>query len=155
MNSPGTKQAILSEALADWKKVVVPQDIEDLARITVDAAFAVHLELGPGLLESAYEACLVHELNSRCVGHQRQLAVPLQYRGTLIDVGFRADLLVASRLLIELKTVENLLPVHTAQVITYLRVLKLPLGLLINFNEPLIKKGIHRILNVPRTPSPA
>lgn len=152
MNNQGTKKPRFSQGLPDWKRVVVPQDIEELARIAVDAAFAVHVELGPGLLESAYEACLVHELGRQGVRYQRQLPVSLHYRGDLIDVGFRADLLVAERLLIELKAVDMLLPVHTAQVITYLRVLKLPLGLLINFNEVLLKHGVHRVLNVPRTP---
>jgi GxxExxY protein len=135
----------------DPKKVQVPAGTEDLARLLVDSAFAVHVELGPGLLESAYAACLSHELGLRDIRHQRELPVPLNYRGLRIEVGFRADLLVEERLLVELKAVEDVTPVHRAQVITYLKLLKLPLGLLINFNTVLIKDGIERILNFPRT----
>ena len=130
------------------KQIIVPQDIENMARLAVDSAFSVHQELGPGLLESAYEACFAHELDLRGVKYQRQLPVPLNYKGKLIEVGFRADILIEQRLLIELKAVEALIPVFKAQVITYLKVLRLPLGLLINFNEVLIKNGIHRIPNL-------
>ncbi len=131
-------------------KIVVPEEIERMATIAVDAAFAVHSEYGPGLLESAYEACFAYELEVRGIQYQRQLPVPLNYKGKLIEVGFRADILIASKLLIELKAVEQVIPVHKAQVITYLKVLNLPLGLLINFNEVLIKDGIQRILNIPK-----
>jgi GxxExxY protein len=130
------------------KPIIIPDDIEKMATLAVDAAFAVHVELGPGLLESAYEACFAHELDIRGVKYQRQLPIPLNYKGKLIEVGFRADMLIEQRLLIELKAVEEIIPVHKAQVITYLKVLKLPLGLLINFNEVLIKHGIHRIPNL-------
>ena len=130
------------------KPISIPADIERLATLAVDAAFAVHKELGPGLLESAYEACFAYELELREVRFQRQLPVPLSYKGTLIEVGFRADVLIEQKLLIELKAVETLAPVHQAQVITYLKVLKLPLGLLINFNTVLIKDGIRRVLNL-------
>lgn len=126
---------------------LIPLDIESLATIAVDACFTVHQELGPGLLEHAYQECLAYELDSRGVRYQKEVPIPLRYRGNLIDVGFRADLIIDERLLIELKAVEQLLPVHKAQIITYLKVLQLPLGLLINFNEPVIKTGIHRILN--------
>ena len=130
------------------KKITIPQDIERLATLAVEAAFSVHTELGPGLLESAYEACFAHELDLRGVEYQRQLPVPLNYKGKLIEVGFRADVVVEQKLLIELKAVDQVVPVHQAQVITYLKILRLPLGLLINFNEVLIKNGIHRILNL-------
>ncbi len=126
----------------------MPTDIEEMATLAVDAAFSVHKELGPGLLESAYEACFARELELREVKFQRQLPVPLNYKGELIEVGFRADIIIEQRLLIELKAVEGIIPVHQAQVITYLKILQLPLGLLINFNEVLIKHGIHRILNL-------
>ena len=119
-----------------------------MATMAVDAAFSVHKELGAGLLESAYEACFAHELELRGVRYQRQLPVPLNYKGKLIEVGFRADIIIEQRLLIELKAVEAIIPVHQAQVITYLQILRLPLGLLVNFNEVLIKDGIHRILNL-------
>jgi len=130
------------------KQIMIPRDVEEMATLAVDAAFAVHKELGPGLLESAYEGCFAHELELRDVRYQRQLPVPLNYKGKLIEVGFRADIVIEQRLLIELKAVEGIIPVHHAQVITYLKVLRLPLGLLINFNEVLIKDGIHRILNL-------
>ena len=130
------------------KQIMIPRDVEEMATLAVDAAFAVHKELGPGLLESAYEGCFAHELELRDVRYQRQLPVPLNYKGKLIEVGFRADIVIEQRLLIELKAVEGIIPVHHAQVITYLKVLRLPLGLLINFNEVLIKSGLHRILNL-------
>ena len=136
----------------DWKRVKIPTEVERLVTVVVDSAFAVHRELGPGLLESAYEACLSHELHLRGVNHQVQLPVPLNYKGIRVEIGYRADMVVEEKLLLELKAVDALLPVHTAQVITYLRLKKFPLGLLINFNEVLIKHGIHRILNVPRSP---
>jgi GxxExxY protein len=130
------------------KEIFIPKDVEEMATLAVDAAFSVHKELGPGLLESAYEACFARELELRDVRYQRQLPVPLNYKGRLIEVGFRADIIFEQRLLIELKAVEGIIPVHQAQVITYLKILQFPLGLLINFNETLIKHGIHRILNL-------
>jgi iron complex transport system substrate-binding protein len=132
------------------EKIVIPADVERMATVAVDAAFAVHSEFGPGLLESAYEACFARELELRGINYQRQLAVPLNYKGKLIEVGFRADVVIEGKLVIELKAVEQVIPVHKAQVITYLKILKLPLGLLINFNEVLIKDGIQRVLNIPR-----
>jgi iron complex transport system substrate-binding protein len=130
------------------KTIVIPKDIEELARLAVDAAFAVHKELGPGLLETAYEGCFARELELRQVFYLRQSPVPLNYKGKLIEVGFRADLILQQRLLIELKAVEDIAPIHKAQVITYLKLLHLPLGLLINFNAILIKDGIRRIPNL-------
>jgi GxxExxY protein len=130
------------------KPIVIPKDVEEMATLAVDAAFAVHKELGPGLLESAYEGCFAQELVLRGVRHQRQLPVPLNYKGKLIEVGFRADAIIEQKLLLELKAVESIIPVHQAQAITYLKILRLPLGLLINFNEVLIKDGIRRILNL-------
>jgi GxxExxY protein len=132
------------------QRIVIPAEIEQMATTAVDAAFAVHWELGPGLLETAYEACFARELELRGIKYQRQLPVPLDYKGKLVEAGFRADVVIGGMLLIELKAVEQVIPVHQAQVITYLKILKLPLGLLINFNEVLIKDGIQRILNIPR-----
>ncbi|HUZ06065.1 MAG TPA: GxxExxY protein [Candidatus Paceibacterota bacterium] len=132
-------------------KIIIPQEIERLATLAVDAAFAVHSELGPGLLESAYQACFVHELSLRGVAYQKELPVPLNYKGIRIEVGFRADVIIEQKLLIELKAVEQVLPVHKAQVITYLKLLRLPLCLLINFNEILIKHGIQRVLNLNKS----
>lgn len=125
-------------------------NIEEIAKDTVDAAFAVHRELGPGLLESAYEACLCHELASR--GHEvvTQVPQPIAYRGLSLDIGYRLDLLIDDSLIVELKTVEQLLPIHHAQLLTYLKLSKRTLGFLINFNVPLIKSGIKRVvLNHP------
>lgn len=127
-------------------------DIEDIARDVVDSAFAVHSELGPGLLESAYEACLRHELELR--GHRvvAQLPQPVSYRGLDLDVGYRLDLLVDDSLIVELKTVEQIQPIHHAQLLTYLKLSRKTLGLLINFNVPLIKNGIKRVvLNHPNS----
>jgi GxxExxY protein len=152
MNNKATKQQSYGLQLPDWKQVRIPANVESLAKIIVDASFAVHTELGPGLLENAYEACLSRELDLRGVKHQRQLPIPLEYKGTRVEIGYRADVVVEEKLLVESKAVDALLPIHTAQVVTYLRLKKFPLGLLINFNEVLIKNGIHRILNVPRSP---
>jgi GxxExxY protein len=151
MNNQETKKQSYGLEIPDWKRVQVPPDVEGLAKIVVDSVFTVHTELGPGLLESAYEACLSRELELRGIKHQRQLPMPLEYKGVRVEIGYRADVVVEEKLLLELKVVDGLLPVHTAQMITYLRLKKFPLGLLVNFNEVLIKNGIHRILNVPRS----
>jgi GxxExxY protein len=132
-------------------RIIIPPEIEKLTTLAVDAAFAVHSELGPGLLESAYQACFIYELELRGVGYQKELAVPLNYRGKRIEIGFRADVVVEQKLLIELKAVEQVLPIHKAQVITYLKLMRFPLGLLINFNEILIKDGIQRVLNIKKS----
>lgn len=129
-------------------KVSIPPQVEVLATAAVNAAFDVHKELGPGLLESVYEAAFVHELGMRGIRYRRQVPVPVTYKGSLLELGFRADVLLDDRLLVELKAVEQLVPLHKAQTITYLKVLGLPLGMLINFNEVLIKDGIHRVLNL-------
>lgn len=130
------------------QRLVIPAEVETLATLVVDAAFAVHTELGPGLLESAYQACLAHELLLRGVPHQLELPVSLNYKGKRIEVGFRADIVIEQKLLIELKAVEKVLPIHKAQAITYLKLMRYPLGLLVNFNEVLIRDGIQRVLNL-------
>ena len=142
----------MKQTFPDWKRVHVSDEIEQWAAMVVDSIFNVHVALGPGLLESAYEACLSRELELRGLRHSRQGPVPLEYKGSGVEVGYRADILVEEKLLIELKATDTVLPVHIAQVITYLRLKKYPLGILVNFNEILIKNGIHRILNVPRSP---
>jgi len=119
--------------------------LEALATQVIDAAYKVHRRFGPGLLESAYEACMIHELRTRSIPVESQVVVPLEYEGARIDAGFRLDLLVGGRLVVELKAIEAVLPVHKAQVITYLKIKKERLGLLIDFNVPLIKKGIQRV----------
>lgn len=129
-------------------KVVIPEDVETLATAVVNAAFAVHRTLGPGLLESAYEQCLAVELSVAGIPFERERPLPLVYRGHTIDTAYRLDLIVGGKLLVELKAIEAIAPIHQAQVVTYLRLLRLPLGLLINFNVPLIRDGIQRILNL-------
>lgn len=122
------------------------KDVDEAASRAVEAAFAVHSTLGPGLLEGVYEVCLAHELKKRGMDVQRQIALPVVYDGVRIDAGLRLDLLVNSSLIVEIKAVEVMLPVHKAQMLTYLKLTGHPLGLLINFNVPLIKHGIKRII---------
>ena len=124
----------------------IPADVEALATSVVDAAFRVHSVLGPGLLESVYEACLAYELEKRGIDHKRQVVLPVHYDGLCLDAGLRLDLWVARSLIVELKAVEKLMPIHTAQVMTYLKLTENRLGLLVNFNVPLIKNGIKRIV---------
>ncbi len=121
------------------------EEWDAVAKVVVDAAFRVHSELGPGLLESVYEVCLAHELGKRGLQVERQVLLPVVYDGVKIEAGLRIDLLVDGKLIVELKAVENLLPVHKAQVLTYLKLSRRRLALLINFNVPLIKDGIKRI----------
>ena len=123
------------------------RDLEELARIAVDCGFKLHEALGPGLLESVYEACLFQSLAARGLNVERQRVVPIRYEGVLLDEGFRVDLLVERQLLIELKSTESHAPVHAKQVITYLRLMDLRLGLLMNFGSATFKEGIRRIAN--------
>jgi len=123
---------------------------EELARIVVDCAFQLHKELGPGLLESVYEVVLQKMLEEAGMTVKRQVAVPIEVFGLKFDEGFRADLIVEDALLVELKSVSQLAPVHSKQVLTYLRLLNLPLGLLINYGTATFKEGIKRILNGPQ-----
>jgi GxxExxY protein len=118
-----------------------------IARAVVDAAMAVHTELGPGLLETAYESCLTYELASRELLVQRQVPVAVRYRGVVLDIGYRIDLLVERALLVEIKAVNHLAPIHVAQVLTYLKLCKLRLGLLLNFNTAHFRNGIRRVIN--------
>jgi len=111
----------------------------------VDSAFTVHKELGPGLLESVYETCFCEELTSRALPYERQVAVPIQYKNLCLESGLRLDLLVKNSVIVELKSVRQLDPVFKAQLLSYLRLTRLRLGFLINFNVPLIKDGIVRI----------
>jgi GxxExxY protein len=113
----------------------------------VDAAFHVHSTFGPGLLESVYEAVLANELRKRGLNVVRQLPVPLLYDGVELPIGFRADLMVEDTVIVEVKSVESVAPVHKMQVLTYLRLADKRVGLLINFNVRLIKDGITRIVN--------
>lgn len=121
-------------------------ELDVIARQIVDAAFQVHASMGPGLLESVYESCLSAELEDHGLRHVRQALIPLQYKGRHIEPGLRADLIVESCVLVELKSVERLHAVHEAQVLSYLKLTGLRLGLLLNFNVALIKHGIRRIV---------
>jgi len=126
--------------------------IDAIATRAVDASFKVHKHLGPGLLESAYEACLAHELNKRGYRVERQKAQPVVFDGLELKVGYRFDLLVEDSIIIELKAVEQPALIHQAQLLTYLKLSNKQLGFLINFNVPLIKDGIRRIANHFPTP---
>ncbi|MDI6770235.1 MAG: GxxExxY protein [Anaerolineales bacterium] len=119
----------------------------EVAKIVVDVAFKIHTTLGPGLLESVYEAVMEHDLLKRGLHVGRQIALPVIYDAVTFDEGFRADLIVENLVIVELKSVEQIHPVHPKQLLTYLRLSNKRLGLLINFNVPLIKNGITRIVN--------
>lgn len=124
----------------------LPEHIDRLAKIIVDSAYKVHTALGPGLLESVYEKCMLHELRSRNIKCREQVDVPIIYGEVKIDTGFRIDIFVEDAIIIELKAVENHNPLYEAQLLTYLKLTKKRLGLLINFNVPVIKQGIKRIV---------
>ncbi len=122
-------------------------DLNEISGAVVDAGMKVHSALGPGLLESAYEACLVHELKKRGLALASQVALPVAYDGVRIDVGYRIDLIVEDSVVVELKAVEALLPIHQAQLLSYLKLSSRKLGLLINFNVLHLKEGIKRVVN--------
>jgi len=118
-----------------------------IASAILDQAFKIHTELGPGLLESVYEKCLQYELEQAGYRAETQVPVPMNYKSIRFEAGFRIDVLVENKVLVEIKSVESLAPVHFAQTLTYLRMKNIKLGLLINFNNKLLKDGIHRIVN--------
>ena len=124
----------------------VDAELDELASQVVDAAFKVHSNLGPGLLENSYEACLAFEISKRGLKVEQQVGLPLVYETIQLNVGYRLDLLVEKRLIVEVKAVEFLLPIHKAQVLTYLKLSKLQLALLINFNSYVLKQGLKRIV---------
>ncbi len=119
----------------------------ELAKVIVNTCFNIHVELGPGLLESVYEEILCYELTLQGYKVDRQKGIPVFWRDLKMDIGFRADLIVEDKVVVELKSVELIAPVHPKKLLTYLRLTKLKLGLLINFNEALIKDGITRVVN--------
>lgn len=123
----------------------IPGEIDSLARQVVDSGFAVHKALGPGLLESVYEACLEVEFEERGIPFRRQVSLPVSYKGREIGDAYRLDFLVGEAGIVELKAVERMLPVHEAQRLTYLRLTSCRLGFLINFIVPVIKSGIKRM----------
>jgi len=118
----------------------------DLTERVIGLAIEAHRRLGPGLLESAYEECLCFELKSAGVGYRRQVALPIIYKAVRLDCGYRMDLLVQDHLIIEIKAVEQLLPIHSAQMLTYLRLSGQKVGLLINFNSVVLKDGLKRVV---------
>lgn len=122
-------------------------DLSDISGRIVDAAIHVHSRLGPGLLESVYESTLAYELHKRGLSVERQVPVPVVYDELRFEEGFRADLIVEKAVVVELKSVETLAPVHSKQLLTYLKLLNCRLGLLLNFGAPLLKDGIKRIAN--------
>lgn len=122
-------------------------EIERLASIVVDCGFHIHKDLGPGLLESAYELILAELIEERGLSIRRQVPVPIDYKGVVVDNAFKIDLLIDNRLIVELKSTERNAPVHAKQVLTYLRLMNLPLGLLMNFGMPTFKGGLQRIAN--------
>ena len=119
----------------------------EIAKEVVDAAYKIHIQLGPGLLETVYEVALAHELNKRRLEAVRQQPIPIQYDSIKFDEGFRADIIVESKVILELKSVETVARVHKKQLLTYLRLADKRLGLLINFGDELIKDGITRVVN--------
>ena len=119
--------------------------INEISEGIIGAAIEVHRTLGPGLLESAYEECLSRELTIREIPFERQRQLPVEYKGLNLDCGYRLDLVVASQVVVEIKAVETLLPIHKAQLLTYLKLGGWHLGLLMNFNVPLLKQGIRRV----------
>ena len=120
-------------------------EFEDLTRQIISFAVRVHNELGPGLLESAYRRCLIHELSDANLFNEVEVPIPVSYRGVRLDCGYRADIIVAKSVLLELKAIDSLLPIHKAQVVTYLRLSGIRVGLLINFNELRLVDGVRRL----------
>ncbi len=132
------------------------KELDDITGAVVDAAVKIHKELGPGLLESVHEAVLARALERRSLQVERQKVIRFEYDGMVFDEGFCADLLVEGRVIVELKSVEKLAPVHSKQLLTYLRLMNLPVGLLINFGSAKLKEGLHRIANkLPSSASPS
>lgn len=121
--------------------------MNQLTEKIIGACIEIHKTLGPGLLESAYEECLCHELKSLGFGFERQKPLPVVYKEVRLDCGYRLDLVIEKKIILELKALESLLPIHEAQLLTYLKLTGITLGLLINFNVPVLTKGLKRIVN--------
>src|SRR5579872_3228682 len=118
--------------------------LEDLTEQVIGAAIEVHKVLGPGLMESAYEECLCHEFHLRGISFERQVSLPVEYKGIKLDCGYRIDVVIENAVVLELKCVERVLPVHQAQLLTYLKIAHKPVGFIINFNVPVLARGIYR-----------
>ena len=131
------------------------KELDDITGAIVDAALKIHMELGLGLLESVYEVVLARALEKQGFDVERQKVIRFEYDGMVFEEGFRTNFLVEGRVVVELKSVEKLAPVHSKQVLTYLRLMNLPVGLLINFGAATLKEGLHRIVNnLPTSASP-
>lgn len=137
-----TKQTLPYKLYAD-----IPQRTEEVTKMVLDAAFKVHTALEPGLLESVYETCLTYELKSNGLIVETQITLPLEYKGIIIDSGFRLDILVEKSVIVEIKAVENMIPLYNAQLLTYLKLTKTRIGLLVNFNSIYLRDGITRLVN--------
>jgi GxxExxY protein len=124
---------------------IINMDINQLTGEVIGAAIEMHKALGPGLLESAYEECLCHELSLKRFQFERQKPLPVEYKGVKLDCGYRLDLVADNRLIVELKACDKLLPIHDAQLLTYMRLADIKVGLLINFNVSVLKEGIKRL----------
>jgi GxxExxY protein len=140
----GAKRATESLGVREGASEITENQI---SKIILDCSFVIHKYFGPGLLESVYEELLSHEIRKRGLSCERQVAVPIVYENIKLEIGFRADLVIDGKVIVELKSVETVLPVHKKQLLTYLKVTGMKLGLLINFNEALLKNGITRIVN--------
>lgn len=137
----------MSKPYASREDAKARRDIEEVTSIVIDEALQLHRDLGPGLLESVYEAVLAKTLEQRGILVERQKPVPIHYQDVKLDEGFRLDLLIDGQLIVELKSVEKINPVHPKQLLTYLRLMNLPLGLLINFGSTLLMDGLQRVVN--------
>jgi len=126
------------------------EDIEEIARTIVHSAIKIHKALGPGLLESVYQKCLTYELEKSGLKVACEVMLPVKYEEVNIDIGFRIDMLVEDKIIVENKTVEKIAPIHEAQLLTYLKMAKLNLGFLLNWNVTLMKGGIKRMVNKPK-----
>lgn len=125
----------------------IPARTEEIAKIVLDEAYKVHTALGPGLLESVYETCLIHELKGTGLKFESQITLPIVYNGIIVESGLRLDLLIEKCVIIEIKAVEITLPIHKSQLLTYLKLSGVRLGLLINFNSIHLRDGIYRVVN--------
>jgi len=139
------REKIARKDAKNAKEIIMNEN--DLSKIIVDCCFRIHNSLGPGLLESIYEELLAYELTKNGLNFTRQQGLPVIYEEKKLELGFRADIIVENKVIIEIKSCEGLAPVHFKQVLTYLRITGLKLGLLVNFNEALIKDGMKRVVN--------
>jgi GxxExxY protein len=143
----GPRDCCHAETRLRVKQGAVMHELDDITGAIVDSAIRIHKELGPGLLESVYEMAITRLLTRRGFQAERQKPIRFEYDGMVFEEGFRADLLVDESVIVELKSIETLAPVHSKQLLTYLRLMNLPVGILINFGGATLKEGLHRIVN--------